>query len=114
MSPARRARERERERRRSGPAAATPKPASGGQAARQSPPIPLWRWRTLPVFFAFALGGFIGLQLGLISGAAGNATLWLISTTVFGVMLGLATSRMVTRLLATRGVIKPRPQRRVR
>jgi hypothetical protein len=68
------------------------------------PPQPDWAWRTFPVFFAFAAGGFLSLLIGVISGALGLTIVF----AVFGGMLGFGLSRLGTRALVNRGIIKPR------
>ena len=73
--------------------------------------MPEWRWRTLPVFFAFSLGGFIGLEVGIVAGGSDSQGLALSAFAVFAVMLGLAFSRVMTRFLISRRWIKPRPRR---
>lgn len=112
MSPARRARDRDRERRRTASAAPTAPLAPISQAGGHGPPGPVWKWRTLPVFFAFALGGFLGVHIGAISWATDDTTPWFIGVVVFAMMLGLALSRIVTRLLVAHAFIKARPKRR--
>ncbi len=94
-----------RRRRRGG--AAGPAPSSG-VAERASRPLPEWKWRTFPVYFAFSLGAFIGLYLGLIVAAIGNG--WA-GTAVFvtvALMLGLGLSRLTTRWLLTRRFMQRR------
>lgn len=68
------------------------------------PRQPDWDWRTFPVFFAFAGGGFLSLLLGVVSGSLGLTVVF----AIFGGMLGFALSRVGTRALVNRGIIKPR------
>ena len=97
------------------PPAATPR-----QAATQPPepaweptPLPEWKWRTVPVFFMFSLGGFIGLEIGIIAGAAGNSGITSAVSIVFALMFGLAFSRVMTRLLISRRIdSKPHNRRK--
>ena len=28
--------------------------------------MPAWKWKTFPVYFAFSMGGFIGLYVGVL------------------------------------------------
>jgi len=97
---------KKRRRRRRG-AGAAPSPG-GGVAERAVRPLPEWKWRTFPVYFAFSLGAFIGLYLGLIVAATGND--WA-GTAVFvtvALMLGLGLSRLTTRWLVTRRFMQRR------
>jgi glycerol-3-phosphate acyltransferase PlsY len=76
-------------------------------------PLPEWKWRTFPVYFAFSLGAFVGLYLGLIA-AAGPA--WL-GTAVFitvAILLGLGLSRLTTRWLVTREWMRRREKRKAK
>lgn len=78
-------------------------------------PLPAWKWRTFPVYFAFSLALFIGVYVGMLAYAAndaGNSNVSLLVAGVPAVMLGLGFSRMMLRLMMTRGVIKPRPKRK--
>ena len=100
MSPSRRRRRRGRDGGSGAPATAT------GSSA---PPLPEWRWRTMPVFTALAFGLFAGMILGPAitgTGIAGTVTFLIVAG-----MLGYAVSRLLTRLLMRRGVIKPRTRR---
>lgn len=73
---------------------------------------PQWNWRTMPVFFAFGLGGFVGVELGTIAGYSENDTLWLAGSSVFAIILGFAMSRVVSRFMVSHNWVKPRPRRR--
>lgn len=75
-------------------------------------PMPEWHWRTMPVFFAFSLGGFIGLELGIIAGSVDNNGITFAALTVFALMFGLAFSRVMTRFLLSRRWIKPRTRKK--
>ncbi len=98
------------------------RPAPGASAARPTPavqaalaPLPAWKWRTFPVYFAFSLALFIGVYVGLLAAAAtdaGNSSVSLVVAGVPAVMLGLGFSRMMLRLMMTRGIIKPRAKRK--
>ncbi|GIW17549.1 MAG: hypothetical protein KatS3mg064_0706 [Tepidiforma sp.] len=72
------------------PAAAVPKPI----------PLPEWKWRTFPVYFAFALGGFLGLYMGLL--ASVNSGAFLFASVVWAVLLGAGFSRLSTRWILSR------------
>ena len=101
MSPAKR---RRRGRGSSGGSEGGQQQPSGGRGA----PAPL-QWRTFPVYFAFALGAFIGLELGLLS--ANLPEFYALSISVgLAIMLGLGLSRLTTRWLLQRRLIKARKQ----
>ena len=72
------------------------------------PAQPVWKWKTFPVYFAFSLGAFFGLYAGLA--VAKNPDLLLVVSTVFALMLGLGFSRVTSRWLIRRRIIKPRVQ----
>lgn len=76
--------------------------------AAGSPTMAEWNWRTFPVFFGFALGGFIGLYLGVVVQAVDNQWLFLTVFSVFAIMLGFAFSRLVTRWMVNHNWVKPR------
>ena len=81
---------------------------AGGTGA-SPPPLPEWRWRTMPVFTALAFGLFAGMILGPAitgTGIAGTVTFLIVAG-----MLGYAVSRLLTRVLMRRGVIKPHARR---
>jgi hypothetical protein len=59
--------------------------------------MPKWDWRTFPVYFAFSLGGFIGLYMGLIAGSTANNTVSLVVFTVWAILLGFGFSRITSR-----------------
>jgi hypothetical protein len=105
---------RRKSQRRSHATPATVAPAAAPQAQPATPweptPLPEWHWRTLPVFFAFSLGGFIGLELGIIAGNSGSNGPALGISVIFALMLGLAFSRFAVRLMISRRWVKPRPR----
>lgn len=65
--------------------------------------MPKWEWRTFPVYFAFALGGFIGLYMGLVAGATSNNAFSLVVFTFWALLLGFGFSRITTRWMMSRG-----------
>lgn len=69
-------------------------------------------WRTFPVLFAFSFGGFVGLELGIISAAYEDSVFSLLSFLVFGIPLGFAVSRLTTRWMINHNWVKPRPARK--
>lgn len=92
----------------------------GGQARQQTPgvssepveilPLPKWKWRTFPVFFAFALGLFLGSYFGVLAGdiQARNdnpALVWVLFV-VSALLLGLAFSRFTTRWMLSRRIYR--------
>ncbi len=69
---------------------------------------PEWKWFTVPVLFAFALGGFIGVYSGMAVQASGNDAAFLAVTSLFAVLLGAALSRVMVRWMVARQWVKPR------
>lgn len=120
------ARDRERERRRrvraiartTAEARATPagqEPTAPARPGYVPVPLPPWRWRTFPVYFAFSLGLFLGVYAGVIAGIVnenGNNVPMLAVFLIAAVLLGLGLSRLTTRWMMSRNWIKPRPRRR--
>ncbi|MEO9256625.1 MAG: hypothetical protein ABI305_13880 [Tepidiformaceae bacterium] len=112
---------RKRSARRSGsaaPAASTQQAPPQAQSKRpeykpfEPEPLPKWQWFTIPVFFAFAIGGFIGLELGVVAGSTNNGRLTMAVAVIFALILGLSFSRIFTRLAVSKQWIKPRGQQR--
>jgi hypothetical protein len=75
-------------------------------------PMPEWKWRTFPVYFAFAMGGFIGLYFGVIVQATDNSALTTVVFVGFALLLGFGLSRLTTRFLISRQWVKPRPPKK--
>ncbi len=65
-------------------------------------PMPKWHWRTFPVYFAFSVGGFLGLYMGLIAGATGNGTVQLVFFVTWALLLGFGFSRITSRWMMSR------------
>jgi hypothetical protein len=65
--------------------------------------MPRWNWRTFPVYFAFAIGGFLGLYMGIIAGATGNGALTAVVFGIWAVLLGFGLSRLTSTWLLSRG-----------
>lgn len=63
-------------------------------------PLPDWKWKTFPVYFAFALGGFIGMYTGVIAGV--NSGYFSIIAVVWAILLGVGFSRFSTRWIMSR------------
>ena len=74
--------------------------------------MPEYHWRTFPVYFAFAVGGFIGLYVGIIVQATGNSMAATIAFVAFALMLGFGLSRLMVRFMVTHQWVKPRPRKR--
>lgn len=115
MSPA----QRKERRRRATATQRTPAVPSERQdelAARAVQPLPPWRWRTFPVFFALAVGVFVGVYggvlAGYVNGRDGNGTPTLILFVVAAILVGVAFSRLMTRWMISRRWVKPRAKRR--
>ncbi len=109
-----------RRRSRGGAATAEPQEQQGGgqpQGQQQREPGANWNWRTFPVYFAFALGMFVGLYLGLLAYAADEGGDGWFTTGIFiavAIMLGLGLSRITTNWLVRRRFIKARGQQKKR
>lgn len=92
------------------PELARPLPAA---ARHQSHPTPGvlgdWRWRTFPVFFAFALGGFLGLYLGILTESTSNRWFTLVVFSTFAMLLGWGLSRILVRWMMKRKLSNARP-----
>jgi hypothetical protein len=90
--------------------------AAAAQAESERPPLPQWKWKTFPVYFAFALGGFIGAYVGYLTGFVhGDSGSALPSTIMFGVaaiLLGFGVARLGVRGLMGWGIIRPTPKRK--
>lgn len=100
-----------RSRRSAAPRAVTP--AAAVTTSDSGPvPMPQWKWKTFPVYFALALGGFIGLYLGVIVQATNNSALTLVVFVGFALLLGFGLSRITTRFLISRQWVKPRPRKK--
>ena len=95
-----------RKRRTRHPAAPITAQASGPQGKEALAP---WKWRTFPVFFAFALGGFTGLYMGIFS--TESPGFFVFASAFWAVILGLAFSRMTTRWIAGKSLARRKKQR---
>lgn len=70
-------------------------------------PMPVWHWRTFPVFFVFGLGLFIGVLTGSVGGIIqenGNGVPITVITAIAAIILGLGFSRFMTRWLLSRRI----------
>lgn len=67
-----------------------------------------WKWRTFPVFFAFALGGFVGLYMGIFS--AESPGFFVFASAFWAVILGLGFSRITTRWIASKSLARRKKQ----
>ena len=87
-------------------------PQQPARTAALEQPLPPWRWRTFPVYFAFALGAFLAAYVGVIAGIAeersGNETPVLVLFVTVALLLGFGMSRITTRFLLTRRFAKAR------
>ena len=101
----------------------TPAAAQGQQPAPQAEsrpvagvmPLPQWKWRTFPVFFALAAGLFLGTWIGSLTGivAAENDNSLPMNTALIiaAILFGAALSLFATRFMMSRQWVKPRPAR---
>ncbi|MCL4240113.1 MAG: hypothetical protein KJ048_02070 [Dehalococcoidia bacterium] len=86
--------------RRTRPANAAPSTPHGATEPPQATAMPAWKWRTFPVFFAFAAGGFAGLYMGIFS--AESSGFFVFASAFWAVLLGLGFSRFTTRWIMSR------------
>ena len=96
------------------PSASRPAPSTDATSASVyvAPPMPGWKWKTFPVYFAFSIGGFIGLYFGVIVAGVDNSTFTTVVFIGFALLLGFGLSRISTRFLISRRWVKPRPRRK--
>lgn len=87
-------------------AVATRTDSSGRYIAAQ--PMPDWKWKTFPVFFALAIGGFIGLYMGIVVQAANNSLISTFVFVAFALPLGFGFSKLSTRWVLSRRIVKLR------
>lgn len=75
--------------------------------------MPVWRWRTFPVFMAFAVGGFLGLYMGILAGATGGDSTFTLAVFVFwALLLGFGLSRLVSTWMISHGWSRTRTARK--
>jgi hypothetical protein len=55
------------------------------------------------VYFMFSVGGFVGLYMGLVAGATGNANLSMVFFATWAVLLGFGISRLTSQWMVSRG-----------
>ncbi|MCZ2109262.1 MAG: hypothetical protein LC118_06820 [Dehalococcoidia bacterium] len=93
-------------RRRGGGAGSVPPSVEQRTASR----LPVWRWRTFPVYFAFSLGAFLGVYLGFIAGYIqghdDKSTMGYVLFISVALLMGFAFARLTTRYLLTRRFAK--------
>ncbi|MGH2634290.1 MAG: hypothetical protein ACRDG3_12830 [Tepidiformaceae bacterium] len=104
-----------RSRNRGGAAAGTAAPAEIASTAKGSSgryiepkPMPDWKWKTFPVFFALAIGGFVGLYMGIVVQAANNSEVSTFVFVAFALPLGFGFSKLSTRWVLSRRIVKLR------
>lgn len=85
------------------PGAPSGVPSAAPIQAQQDAAMPKWNWRTFPVYFAFAIGGFVGLYMGLIAGATNNGALTAVVFGIWAILLGFGLSRFTSVWLLSRG-----------
>lgn len=77
-------------------------------------PMPGWRWKTFPVYFAVSFGLFLGVFAGASAQAAndnGNGVAILVVFGIAAILLGAGFSRLMTRYLLARNWARPRPKK---
>jgi hypothetical protein len=85
--------------------------AAPGPVAGVRPPVPEYKWKTFPVYFAFWLGALIFLQLGIIAAAVGGV-FYVAVGAIVAMFLGFGVARLVVNWMMRREWVKPRPKRR--
>lgn len=101
----------------------TTSPVTGAQPAAVSErddrgmvlPLPEWKWRTFPVYFALTLGLMVGVWAGSAAGVNaedGDDQPLMILFIVSALLFGFALSRLTTRLMLSKQWIKPRRKSR--
>lgn len=94
-------------------AAVTGTQAVGGY---QQVPMPVWRWRTVPVYMAFAVGGFVGTWGGVFAmdnyNETSDSTYLTIVYVFWALLLGFGLSRLVSRWMLSRGWSRARAANR--
>ena len=86
-----------------------------GTPGRVLPELSVWRWKTLPVYFALTGGLFVGLYLGIAVGFfanEGNETPMTAVLIIAALAFGFALSRVTSRFLLKRGIVKARPRKK--
>ena len=84
-------------------------PAKGSSGRYIEPkPMPDWKWKTFPVFFALAIGGFIGLYMGIVVQALNNPGVSTFVFVAFALPLGFGFSKLSTRWVLSRRIVKLR------
>lgn len=89
------------------PTATVVKPVAG--PPRATKPLPEWKWRTFPVFCAFAVAFFLGVYGGIPAGIAsenGYALPTTVLTLAAALLLGLALSRITTRWIVAHNWVR--------
>lgn len=74
--------------------------------------MPDWHWRTFPVYFAFSVGGFFGLYMGIIAEAWQNSTVLTICFGFWAILVGFGFSRLTSRWMMSKGWARPRSARK--
>lgn len=94
--------------------ATTAAPPKDQNTAVDSRPVPMpdWKWKTFPVYFAFAMGGFIGMYTGVIAGAADNPNFFTFFAIFWAILLGVGFSRFTTRWIMSRQWAQKRARKR--
>jgi hypothetical protein len=87
--------------------AAQAAPSAAPGPVHAPPPVPQYKWKTFPVYFAFWLGALIFLWLGIIAGATGNTTFSTVVQVVVALFLGFGMARLVTTWMREHNWVKP-------
>ena len=78
--------------------------------------MPVWRWRTFPVYMAFSVGGFVGTWAGVFAmdnyNETNDSTYLTIVYVFWALLLGFGLSRLVSRWMISRGWSRARTANR--
>lgn len=74
-------------------------------------PMPDWKWKTFPVYFAFAIGGFLGMYTGVVA-SVDDSRYFTIVAIFWAVLLGFGFSRFSTRWILSRRWAKQQAAKR--
>lgn len=77
---------------------------------RRGRPMSPWKWQTFPVYFALALGLFVGYDVGLLLVARAHPGWEGVTTLIFAALFAFGLSQLATRPL-TQMILRRKAQR---